>query len=66
MCMHVKSQIVGLVEGLFAQRALVLFLFAVRQLMVFIVPFLVEAFSADFTCEGLYAYQQTCSIIQLR
>lgn len=47
VCVHVEGQVVDLVEGLIADGALVLFLPAVRQLVVLVVSFLVEAFPAE-------------------
>lgn len=50
---HVEGQVVDLVEGLVADGALVLLLPAVRQLVVLVIPFLMETFAAELTDEGL-------------
>lgn len=47
VCVHVESQVVDLVEGLVADRALVLLFPAMCQLVVLVVSFLVEAFPAE-------------------
>lgn len=53
---HVKGQIVGMVERLMADLTLVTLLAAVRQLMVLVVAVLVEALAAILTHVRLIAY----------
>ena len=52
---HVKSEVIRLVERLMAEFTFMGFGVTMGEEMVLVVPFLVEAFLADVTCEGLDA-----------
>jgi len=51
MCVHVKGQVVDLMEGFVAHYTLVGLLHAVCQFMVLVVAFLMETFSAELADE---------------
>lgn len=51
VCVHVKREIVDLMESFIAYSAFILFFCAMCKFMVFIVSFLVEAFPAKFARE---------------
>lgn len=56
---HVERQVVDLVEGLVADGALVLLLPTVCQLVVLVIPFLMETFAAELADEGLVSCVDT-------
>jgi hypothetical protein len=49
--MHVKGQVINLVKSLITDITFVLFFCTMSQFMVFVITFLMEAFSAVFTCK---------------
>ena len=64
VCVHVKSQIVDLMEGLIAYVAFVGFFTTMSQFVIFVVTFLMEAFTTEFTHKWFIARMDASVSVQ--